>query len=149
MTVHFEQIAAGERFASARRTLTEADMMAFAGVTGDFNPVHTDALFARDEGLFGARVVHGPLLLAMCFGLRSARNDWKILALVECRRRFVAPVFPGDTVHCRYTVEAVRASESRPGTGLVTVAVEVLKEPEELVQDGIDVVIVGGAGAPV
>ena len=143
--VHFEQIAAGERFVSARRTLSEADVMAFAGVTGDFNPVHTDAVFARDEGLFGARIVHGALLLAMCFGLRSARDDWKVLALVECRRRFVAPVFAGDTVHCRYTVEAVRASTSRPGTGLVTVAVEVLKEPEELVQDGIDVLVVGGA----
>ena len=147
--VHFDEIAAGARFASARRTLTEADMMAFAGVTGDFNPVHTDAVFAREDGLFGARIVHGPLLLAMCFGLRSARDDWKILALVECRRRFVAPVFPGDTVHCRYTVQAVRASESRPGTGLVTVAVEVVKGREELVQDGIDVLIVGGARAPV
>jgi 3-hydroxybutyryl-CoA dehydratase len=146
--IHFDELTAGERFTSARRTLTEADMMAFAGVTGDFNPLHTDAVFAREEGLFGARVVHGPLLLAMCFGLRSARDDWKILALVECRRRFVAPVFPGDTVHCRHTVEALRASESRPGTGVVTVAVEVVNQHDAVVQEGTDVLLLARDQTP-
>jgi acyl dehydratase len=146
--IHFDEITAGERFSSARRTLSAADVMAFAGVTGDFNPLHTDAVFAREEGLFGARIVHGPLLLAMCFGLPSARDDWKILALLDCRRRFVAPVFPGDTVHCRYTVEAVRASESRPQTGLVTVAVEVLKGREEIVAEGTDVLLLAREQAP-
>ena len=117
-------------------------MMAFAGVTGDFNPLHTDEVFAREESLFGTRIVHGPLILGLSFGLRSVRDDWKVLALLECRRRFVAAVFPGDTVHGRYTVEAVRASASRPTSGLVTLAVQIVNQREEPVQDGIDVLLV-------
>ena len=135
-------IQAGRRFASARRTVTEGEMMGFAGVTGDFNPVHVDEVFAREESLFGRRIVHGPMVLAMCFGMRSERDDWKILALLETRRRFLAPVFPGDTVHARYEVTEVRPSESRPGTGVVTVAVEVRNERDEVVQEGVDVLVV-------
>ena len=135
-------IQAGRRFESARRTVTEGEMMGFAGLTGDFNPVHVDAVFAREESLFGRRIVHGPMVLAMCFGMRSERDEWKVLALLETRRRFLAPVFPGDTVHARYEVTAVRASESRPGTGVVTVAVEVRNERDEVVQDGVDVLVV-------
>jgi len=116
--------------------------MRFAGVTGDFNPVHVDEVFAREEGLFGRRVVHGPMLLAMCFGMRSERDEWKILALLETRRRFLAPVFPGDTVHARFEVTEVRVSESRPATGIVTVAVEVVGERDEVVQEGVDVLVV-------
>ena len=135
-------IHAGRRFTSARRTVTEGEMMGFAGVTGDFNPVHVDEVFAREESLFGRRVVHGPMVLAMCFGMRSERDEWKILALLETRRRFLAPVFPGDTVHARFEVTDVRASESRPGTGVVSVAVEVVNERGEVVQEGVDVLVV-------
>jgi 3-hydroxybutyryl-CoA dehydratase len=148
MWVHLHEIAPGQSFASARRTLTEADIMAFAGVTGDFNPLHTDEIFARDDGPFGRRVVHGPLVLSMCFGLRSARDDWKVLALMECSRRFAAPVFAGDTVQARYTVEAVRESESRPTAGFVTLAVSVLNQRDEVVQEGTDVLMVAREQAP-
>jgi 3-hydroxybutyryl-CoA dehydratase len=148
MWVHLHEIAPGQSFASARRTLTEADMMAFAGVTGDFNPLHTDETFAREDGPYGARIVHGALVLAMCFGLRSPRDDWKVLALVECSRRFVAPVFAGDTVQARYTVESVRESESRPTTGFVTVAVSVVNQRDEVVQEGTDVLMVATERPP-
>ena len=135
-------IQAGRRFESARRTVTEGEMMGFAGVTGDFNPVHVDEVFAREESLFGRRIVHGPMVLAMCFGMRSERDEWKILALLETRRRFLAPVFPGDTVHACHEVTQVRPSGSRPGIGIVTVAVEVRNERDEVVQDGVDVLVV-------
>jgi 3-hydroxybutyryl-CoA dehydratase len=148
MWVHLHEIAPGQSFASARRTLTEADIVAFAGVTGDFNPLHTDETFAREDGPFGARVVHGALVLAMCFGLHSARDDWKVLALIECSRRFVAPVFAGDTLQAHYTVEAVRESESRPAAGFVTVAVAVRNERDEVVQEGTDVLMVANEQPP-
>jgi 3-hydroxybutyryl-CoA dehydratase len=148
MWVHLHEIAPGQSFTSARRTLADADIMAFAGVTGDFNPLHTDETFAREDGLFGARIVHGPLVLAMCFGLRSGRDDWKVLALIECNRRFVAPVFAGDTLQARYTVEAVRESESRPAAGFVTVAVAVLNQRDEVVQEGTDVLMVASEQPP-
>ena len=142
MWVHLHEIAPGQSFSSARRTLTEADIVAFAGVSGDFNPLHVDETFAREDGPFGARIVHGPLVLAMCFGLRSPRDDWKVLALIECSRRFVAPVFAGDTVQAHYTVEAVRESKSRPAAGFVTVAVAVHSQRQEIVQEGTDVLMV-------
>jgi acyl dehydratase len=148
MWVHLHEIAPGQTFTSARRTLTDADIVAFAGVTGDFNPLHIDETFAREDGPYGARVVHGPLVLAMCFGLRSVRDDWKVLALVECSRRFVAPVFAGDTLQARYTVEAVRESASRPTTGFVTVAVSVLNQRDEVVQEGADVLMVANEQPP-
>jgi acyl dehydratase len=103
---------------------------------------------SREETPFGRRIVHGPLILGLSFGLRSVRDDWKILALLECRRRFVAPVFPGDTVHGRYAVESVRESSRRPGTGVVTLAVEIVKEPDVVVQEGIDVLMVGDGADP-
>lgn len=142
MTIHLRDITPGDRFTTERRTVTEDEMMTFAGVTGDFNAVHTDEEFAREQTPFGRRIVHGPLVLGVSFGLRSVRDDWKILALVECNRRFRAPVFPGDTVHGRYAVEEVRASRSRPGTGLVTLAVEIVNERGEVVQEGTDVLMV-------
>ena len=148
MWVHLHEIAPGQSFASARRTLTEADIVAFAGVTGDFNPLHVDDTFAREDGPFGARIVHGPLVLAMGFGLRSARDDWKVLALIECSRRFVAPVFAGDTVQAHYTGEAVRESASRPAAGFVTVAVAVRSQRDEVVQEGTDVLMVANEGPP-
>jgi 3-hydroxybutyryl-CoA dehydratase len=148
MWVHLHEIAPGQSFASARRTLTDADIVAFAGVTGDFNPLHVDETFAREDGLYGARIVHGPLVLAMCFGLRSVRDDWKVLALIECSRRFVAPVFAGDTVQARYTVEAVRESESRPTAGYVTVAVSVVNQRDEVVQEGTEVLMVANETPP-
>ena len=138
-------IHAGDRFTTARRTITEADMMAFAGVTGDFNAVHTDAVYARDEAPFGRRIVHGPMVLGTSFGLRSVRDRWKILALLECRRRFLAPVFPGDTIQGHYTVEEARPSASRPGSGVVTLAVRIVNERDEVVQEGTDVLMVADA----
>jgi acyl dehydratase len=146
--IHLHDIKAGEHFTTVRRTVTEADMMAFAGVTGDFNPLHTDEVFAREEAPYGTRIVHGPLIVGMSFGLRSERDAWKILALVECRRRFRAPVFPGDTVRGRYAVEEVRESASRPEAGFVTLAVEIVNQHEEVVQDGIDVLMVARDQAP-
>jgi acyl dehydratase len=142
VAVYLRDIQEGDSFTTARRTITEADVMAFAGVTGDFNAVHIDALHARDETPFGRRIAHGPLIIGVSFGLRSARDDWQILALLECRRRFAAPVFPGDTVHGRYAVEAVRASRSRPGTGVVTLSVQIVNERGDVVQEGTDVLLV-------
>lgn len=143
MTVYLEDIAAGTAFQTARRTITEADIVAFAGVSGDFNPVHTDELFAREHTPFGRRIAHGPLVLSLSYGLASVRDTWQILALVHCERSFCAPVFPGDTVWGEYIVIESRASGSRPGRGFVTLRVEIRSDRGEVVQDGRDVLMVG------
>ncbi|MHB1807735.1 MAG: MaoC/PaaZ C-terminal domain-containing protein [Solirubrobacteraceae bacterium] len=147
MSVHLEEIEVGLAFRTSRRTVTEADVVAFAGVSGDFNPLHTDEVFAREETQFGTRIAHGPLVLSISYGLRSVRDDWKILALVSCERRFQAPVFPGDTIWGEYEVLEVRASRSRPELGFVTLAVRIGSDRSEVCQDGRDVLMVAAGKA--
>ncbi len=131
---------------SARRTVTEADVVAFAGVSGDFNPLHTDEIFASQETPFGTRIAHGPLVLSISYGLRSVRDDWKILALVECQRRYREPVFPGDTVWGEYDVTEARRSRSRPDAGLVSLQVRIRSDRGMVVQDGRDVLMLAAGG---
>lgn len=98
--------------------MTEADVVAFAGIAGDFNPLHTDETFAREHTPFGTRIAHGPLVLSISYGLRSVRDDWKILALASCERTFTAPVFPGDTVWGTYEVARMPGEPQPAGLGL-------------------------------
>jgi 3-hydroxybutyryl-CoA dehydratase len=147
MATYLEEIAVGSTFTTSRRTVTEGDVGVFAGVSGDFNALHTDAVFAREETPFGGRIAHGPLVLSISYGLRSVRDDWKILALAECERRFRAPVFPGDTVWGEYEVLESRASRSRPDRGFVTLAVQIVSDRGEVVQEGRDVLMLAARGS--
>jgi 3-hydroxybutyryl-CoA dehydratase len=142
MRARLEDIAVGATFQTSRRTVTEADIVAFAGVSGDFNPLHVDEVFAREQTPFGGRIAHGPLVLSLSYGLRSVRDDWEILALASCERHFRSPVFPGDTVWGVYEVLESRASRSRPGIGFVTLAVSIHSDRGEVVQEGRDVLMV-------
>jgi len=141
--VYLEDIVVGQEFTTARRTLTEADIMAFCGVSGDFNALHTDELFVREETPFRGRIAHGLLVLSISSGLRSEDDDWLVLAYLEEQRRFVAPTYAGDTIHARCRVQSSRRSRSRPDTGIVTLSVEVVNQDDEIVQAGIDVLMVG------
>ena len=141
--VYLEDIEVGHEVVTARRTVTEADIMAFCGVSGDFNALHTDEVFIREETPFRGRIAHGLLVLAISSGLKSEWDDWHLVAYLEAQRRFVAPTYPGDTIQARWRVESVRRSRSRPDTGVVTIAVEVVNQDGEVVQAGTDVVLVG------
>lgn len=141
--IYLEDIEVGQEGTSARRTVTEADVMAFCGVSGDFNPLHTDELFIREETPFRGRIAHGLLVLAISSGLRSEADDWLVIAYLEAQRRFLAPTYPGDTIEARWRVESVRRSRSRPETGVVTLSVEVVNQDGEVVQAGTDVLLVG------
>ncbi len=146
MAVYLEEIEVGSTFETSRRTVTEADIVAFAGVSGDFNPLHIDETFGREQTPFGGRIAHGPLVLSMSYGMRSVRDDWKILALASCERNFTSPVFPGDTVWGAYEVMERRASTSRPGVGFVTLAVNIHSDRGEIVQKGRDVLMLATRG---
>jgi 3-hydroxybutyryl-CoA dehydratase len=138
---HLEDIEVGLSFQTSRRTVTEADIAVFAGVSGDFNPLHVDEIFAREQTPFGGRIAHGPLVLSMSYGMRSVRDHWKILALASCERSFRAPVFPGDTVWGLYEVLERRLSRSRPELGFVTLGVAIHSDRGEVVQEGRDVLM--------
>ncbi len=143
MTIHFEQIEPGQRVVTARRTVTDADILWFCGLSGDFNPLHTDVEYIREHTPYRDRIAHGHLVLSITGGLRSELDTWQIIAYLDCHRRFLAPVYAGDTIHAVYVVTEARPSRSRPGTGVVTCEVETLNQAGEIVQQGTDVLLIG------
>lgn len=137
-TIYLDDIAAGQTFASSRVTITEAHIVWFAGLTGDFNPLHMDAEAAKDTP-FGRRIAHGMLSHAMSTGMRSEVDQWAMLAFLETRRKFVNPVFAGDTLHYVGTVLEARNSTSKDDRGIVRVGISLRKQDDTVVQEGEDV----------
>ena len=108
---YWDDFTVGEVLATGRRTVDGGDVSRFAGLTGDFNPLHTDAVFAK-ETPFGERVAHGILTLAVSNGQQNLSGwfEGTALALLGLDRvRFTAPVKFGDTLHTEMTVKNQRA----------------------------------------
>ena len=140
-SVYFDDVDEGLRVTTARRTITDADIMGFAGVSGDFNPLHTDDIFIREETPFRGRIAHGLLGLAIGSGLKSELDAWLVLAYLTASRDFVGPIYPGDTIWVEYEVTEKRASRSKPDRGIVTLSVELKNQDGEVVQRGTDVLL--------
>lgn len=136
--ITLDGIAAGDSHTSTRVTVTEAHIVWFAGLTGDFNPLHMDEETAS-KGPFGQRIAHGMLSYSLSTGLRSRIDDWEILAFLETNRKFKGPVFAGDTLHYVATVTEVRPSATKKDRGIVRVAMALHKQDGTLVQEGEDV----------
>jgi acyl dehydratase len=135
--LHFEDVEVGFRFETPRRTVTEADLVAFAGVSGDFNPLHTDAVFAAAT-MYGERIAHGALVLSLATGLRQRVGlfDGTLMGLLEIRSwRFLAPVRIGDTIRVRNEVSELRPT-SKPDRGVMVQRVEVVNQDEAVVGEG-------------
>jgi acyl dehydratase len=150
MPLYFEDFQVGQRFTTPARTVTEADIANFAGVSGDFNPIHTDAEFAKTTP-FGERIAHGLLVLSMLTGLRqrSGHFEGTLIAWLEIRNyRFLKPVLIGDTVHGETEILEKRET-SRPDRGVLVQRVRVVNQRGEVVQEGEFVTMVkrreGGA----
>jgi acyl dehydratase len=142
VTIPFRDIETGRTAISARVTVTETHIVLFAGLTGDFNPLHMDATFMT-ENAYGKRIAHGMLGHSLSTGLRSTIDDWAIEAFLETQRRFVGPIFAGDTLHYEARVTETRESRSKPGRGIVRVAMTLKNQRGETVQEGEDVLLVG------
>ena len=131
----FDEIALGEEYESPGRTVTESDIVMFAGLSGDYNVLHTDAEFMK-QSIFGERIAHGLLCLAIQSGLFTrATQAYATLAFVGLRWKFKAPVKIGDTIRLRAKVTA-RKDLSEPGRGLVTLQRTLLNQRDEVVQQG-------------
>jgi len=143
----FEEFQIGDATDSVGRTITEADIVNFAGISGDYNLIHTDAEYAKGE-LFGQRVAHGLLVLSVASGLavRLGFLEDTIMAFRGLDWRFSAPVFAGDTVRVRVTVEATKPMRRLDG-GLVTLKMEVINQRDEVVNRGTWEVLVRSAPA--
>lgn len=137
MSLHFEDVAVGMRFESPARTITEADIVQFAGVSGDYNRLHTDEAYAR-ESQFGRRIAHGVLGLAVVTGLRQRKGEFEgtLMAFLEIRGwRFRAPVFAGDTIRAVTEITELRET-SKPDRGVMVQRIEVANQDGAVVQDG-------------
>lgn len=132
----FSAFEVGQTFISAGRTITEADVVAFAGLSGDYNPLHTDAEFAKNTP-FGQRIAHGMLAASISTGLGQTLGIFEgtTLALMEQNFQYKAPIFFGDTIRLRLTVESTRAS-SKGGRGVVNFRSEILKQDDALAVGG-------------
>jgi acyl dehydratase len=147
--LYFEDVEVGFHFETASRTVTEADLVAFAGISGDFNPLHTDAVFAA-QTMYGERIAHGALVLSLATGLRQRAGifDGTLLGLVEIRRwRFRAPVRIGDTIRVRNEVTELRPSP-KPDRGVMVQRVEVVNQADEVANDGELVLLLKRRGDP-
>ena len=132
---YFEEIQVGEEYVSPGRTVTEADIVIFAGLSGDYNVLHTDAEFMKSS-IFGERIAHGLLGLSIQAGLLSrGMRPYAILAFLGLRWKFKGPIRIGDTIKVKAKVIAKRET-SKPGQGIVTLERQVQNQKGEVVQEG-------------
>lgn len=132
----FDDLVTGERHVTAGRTVTESDVVGFAGLSGDYNRLHVDAEFASHTA-FGERVAHGLLVLSIASGLStrlplSERMQPNILGLLDLQCRWPGPTRIGDTVHVVLTVTQCDTT-SRRERGVVTMTREVVNHRDETV----------------
>lgn len=135
--MYFEEFEIGQAITSVGRTITEADVVAFAALSGDWNQMHTDAHFSASHP-FGQRVAHGLLLMSIASGLmmRLGFLEGTALAFREIGDwKFSLPVFLGNTIRVRATVTETKPMR-RLGGGSVKVKVEILNQEDKVVQRG-------------
>jgi acyl dehydratase len=135
--LYFEEFEIGQSVTSAGRTVTEADVVAFAALSGDWTRIHTDAVYAAEEP-FGQRVAHGMLVLSIAIALAARLGfiEGTVLAFREIGEwKFSLPVFFGDTIRVWVTVAGTRPM-ARLGGGLVTFKAQILNQDDQVVQRG-------------
>lgn len=134
--MYYEDFELGQSWETPRRTISEADLVLFAAISGDHNPVHTDQEFA-EQTVFGGRILHGIAALAYASGLESRlglREDTGIAFLgLTCEMR--GPVRIGDTIRVRQSIVAKRLVKD-PARGIVIFHVDLLNQRDELIQEG-------------
>ena len=135
--MYFSEYEIGQKFVTGRRTVTEADVVAFAGLSGDFNPLHTDAVFAAKTP-FGQRIAHGMLVVSISTGLSQTLGIFEgtTIGLLEQSFAYKAPTFFGDTIHLEMEVSQVKPT-SKPGRGIVTFQARIIKQDGTIVNDGL------------
>ena len=138
-----DDFSPGERFESPRRTITETDIVSYAALTGDWNPVHTDEVFAR-ETAFGERIAHGPMTIGIAFGLLSRLDlfDGSVLALRDVEWSFEAPVRIGDTVRVHAEVESASPHPREADRGRLAMQVSCVNQRGERVSRGRFTVVI-------
>ena len=132
----FDEFNVEDKFVSQGRTITEADVVSFAGLSGDFNPLHTDASFAASTP-FGERIAHGMLISAIATGMANWTGVFEgtTIALMQQLLQYKGAVKFGDTVHLELSV-AEKKPTSKPDRGVVIFDARMINQDGETVLDG-------------
>ncbi len=143
--LYFEELEIGHQVETAGRTITEADVVLFSGLSGDYNPLHTDVEFAK-ETLFGERIAHGLLGLSIVSGLASRLGlvEGTAQAFTALEWKFRGPIHIGDTIRARLEVKRKKEMRRLDG-GFVVFDVTVLNQRDETVQKGTWTVLIKSA----
>jgi acyl dehydratase len=139
----YEEFQVGQKIVTVGRTIAESDIFTFAGLSGDYNQIHTDAEFAKGSQ-FGQRVAHGLLGVAITSGLamRTGVLEGTVIAFREINEwKFSKPMFIGDTIHAILTITETKALPRLNG-GSVTIVFDVKNQNDETVMKGTWVVLV-------
>ena len=123
---YLSEFTVGEKFTTLSRTVTETDVVLFAGITGDMNPIHTDRSYA-DNLPFHSRIAHGLLGAGIATGLWGRMGlEWK----------FVGAIKLGDTIHCEIEVLEAKRSKSKPDRGILNIGYTILNQDGQVCQTG-------------
>jgi acyl dehydratase len=147
-TLHlfFDDVAVGQEWESPARTVTEADIVNYAGISGDFNPIHMDHVFAKTTA-YRQPVAHGLLVWAMSSGLGLFAPPMRTLAFMSIREwQFKEPVFIGDTIRLRSKV-LEKEQRARGRRGVITWQRQIVNQKDKVVQEGITLTLVEGRAA--
>ena len=137
MALYYEDLTEGQTFTSPARTVTETDLVSFAMLSGDWNPIHTNQEFAQ-ETYYGKRVVHGVFGISMMTGLldRTGLFDGSAIAMLGIRDwTFKGPIFVGDTIHFEMEIVSKRLT-SKEDRGIVDRQFRLINQRGETVQEG-------------
>ena len=141
--IYWEEWEVGKSFTTAARTITETDVVNFAGISGDYNPLHINEEYCKNTQ-FGTRIAHGPLIYAVAAGLLfqlHLYDDTLIAFLGFESLKFTKPVKINDTIYAKVTVTEVTET-SKPDRGVMKRVLQVFNQRDEVVQEGIQAFLV-------
>jgi 3-hydroxybutyryl-CoA dehydratase len=141
--LHFDDVQVGDEWTSAGRTITEADIVNFACLSGDFNPIHVDHEFAKTTA-FRQRIAHGLLVWSIGSGLSISAPPMRTLAIISVTDwQFKEPVFIDDTIRMISKVLA-KEERARGRRGTITWQRKIVKQDGKIAQEGETLTLVEG-----
>ena len=141
--MYYEEFASGQTIVSAGRTITEADIVGFAGLSGDYTEIHTNAEYGKNTP-FGQRVAHGLLGLSIASGLAAQTGvlEGTVIAFREVNEwKFIKPILIGDTIHVKMEVKQTKELR-RIGGGSVVIELGVINQRDEVTMKGLWTVLI-------
>jgi acyl dehydratase len=135
--LYFEDFVIDKEYESPGRTVTEADLVLYSGLSGDYNQVHTDEEYCKKVSMYGKRIFHGLFGLTLVEGLKSRVGHFEgtSMASLEWTWKFKKPLFVNDTVRVKWKV-ARKKETSKPDRGVITEFVQLVNQDDEVLAEG-------------